>query len=251
MQKMTLLEMTQNILSAMSSDEVNSIADTVESLQVAEEIRNTFYELFSNREIPEFFGLVNLEGLGDTTRPNVMQLPSNSTKLKWIRYKDYRNNGELRLLDYISPEEFMERFVFQAPSGGANYTNTKLMTTNPYTYSVRNDKCPDYYTSFDDLNLVLDSYDSLHETTLTGGSTMAWGIASQSFSLTDDFTPPVDANLFPLLLSEAKSACFVNVKQVASSKEEQRARRQLVRSQNDLYRASKVNREPYDYSRKR
>jgi hypothetical protein len=40
LEKMTLLEMTQNILSAMNSDEVNSITDTVESLQVAEEIQN-------------------------------------------------------------------------------------------------------------------------------------------------------------------------------------------------------------------
>ena len=48
MAKMTLLEMTQNILSAMDSDAVNSIGDTVESLQVADVIVETYYELFAN-----------------------------------------------------------------------------------------------------------------------------------------------------------------------------------------------------------
>ena len=42
MPKMSLLEMTQDILSDMDSDEVNSINDSVESLQVLGIIKNTY-----------------------------------------------------------------------------------------------------------------------------------------------------------------------------------------------------------------
>jgi len=40
--KMTLLEMVQEVLYSIGSDEVNSIADTVESEDVARLIRSTF-----------------------------------------------------------------------------------------------------------------------------------------------------------------------------------------------------------------
>ena len=45
MPKLTLLNMTQNILSEMDSDEVNGIADTVESTQVAHIIETMYYDL--------------------------------------------------------------------------------------------------------------------------------------------------------------------------------------------------------------
>jgi hypothetical protein len=41
MAKMTLLEIVQDILSDMDSDEVNSINDSVESLQLAQMIKST------------------------------------------------------------------------------------------------------------------------------------------------------------------------------------------------------------------
>jgi hypothetical protein len=56
MRKMTLLEMVQNIASALETDEVSSISDTVESLEIAEEIKTTFYEQFNNILVPEFRG---------------------------------------------------------------------------------------------------------------------------------------------------------------------------------------------------
>lgn len=249
--KMTLLEMTQNILSAMDSDEVNSVADTVESLQVAEEIRTTFYEVFSNRMIPELAGLVTLEGIQDLERPNVLRLKDKSARIKWLRYKNFRNKGELRELEYISPEEFMQRFVFQGNSENDHWSPVKLIGDNPFTYNIQNNRCPQYWTSFDDKHLVFDSFDQENETTLHGSSAIAWGTKNPEFKLEDDFVPPIDDHLFPLLLAEAKSACFVNIKQIANSKEEQRARRQLVRSQNKKLRTGYMENMPNDYSRRR
>jgi len=236
MRKMTLLEMTQNILSSMNSDEVNSIGDTIESMQVAEEIRNTFYDLYSNRDITEFESLVNLESVADPTTPNRLILPLNVLHIKWLKYRNYRTSdaAKFETIDYLPPEEFIRRIIDMSNDNN-NYIDVPLVSTSPITYSIKNNSCPSFYTIFDqDNTLVFDSYDADEESYLTGSNAIAWGISAADFDLEDDAVPPIDAGLFPHLLAEAKSACFINVKEVANSKEEQRARRQLVRSQTRL-----------------
>jgi hypothetical protein len=51
--KKTLLEIVQDILSDMDSEEVNSISDSNEARQVARIVQTTFYNLIATREIPE------------------------------------------------------------------------------------------------------------------------------------------------------------------------------------------------------
>lgn len=237
MHKMTLLEMTQNILSSMNSDEVNSISDTVESLQVAEEIRNTFRELYSNRDIAEFEGIVNLQAVGDASVPNRLVLPSNVLHVKWIMYKDFRTNSanKFHYVDYLPPEEFIKRIVEMDMGASTPYVDVPLLSTSPVTYSIKADSHPHFYTVLDDdTTLIFDSYDADEEDFLTSSNAIGWGVMSREFELVDEFIPPIDANLFPHLLAEAKSACFINIKEVANSKEEQRARRQLIRTRNRL-----------------
>lgn len=255
MEKMTLLQMTQNILSAMNSDEVSSISDTVESMQVAEEIKTTFNELFSNRDIAEFGGLINLETV--LGKPNQLRIPDNVSNIKWIKYRNYRTNdiAHFESINYLTPEEFILRFVSNSEAVGDPYEEIVLLDTSPIVYRIAANRVPSYYTIFESDNvLVFDSYDSEYESNLTSSNVLAWGSMSQEFELEDDFIPPIDAHLFPHLLHEARSACFINVKEVANSKEEQRARRQLVRSQSRLNRdlnqlGSVFN--GIDYSRKR
>lgn len=236
MRRMTLLEMTQNILSSMNSDEVNSIGDTVESQMVAEEIRNTFYDLYSNRDIAEFEGLVNLESVENEDTPNRLILPDNVLHIKWLKYRNYRTSGnpQFETVDYLSPEEFIRRIVDMS-NDNSNYVEVPLLSTSPVTYAIKNNSYPHFYTIFDqDRTLVFDSYDADEESYLTGSNALAWGISSVDFDLEDSFVPPIDAGLFPHFLAEAKSACFINIKEIANSKEEQRARRQLIRSQTRL-----------------
>lgn len=240
MEKMTLLEIVQNILSAMNSDEVNSISDTVESLQVAEEVRTTFNELYSNRDIATFESLINLDSVADTNTPHLLTCPTNVSFIKWLKYRDYRVTSSdlaFKTLQYLEPEDFINRIVEQpTPASSVDVT---LLSTSSVTYPIANNKAPDFYTILDDdQTLVFDSFDADHESYLTASNAMAWGVLYKTFTLSDDFIPPIDTNLFPQFLHECRSACFINVKEVANSKEEQRARRQLVRSQTRLGRTS-------------
>lgn len=256
MAKMTLLEMTQNILSAMNSDEVNSITDTVESQQVADEIKNTYLELYSNRDIPEMEGLIMLDWTGDVDRPNTLQLPGDTTRIKWLKYLDYRvTNPTYKTLTYLNPEEFLHRVIELGTSDFSSYLTVPLLSGTPNLYTIQANKAPDYYTIFEaDAVIVTDSVDLFYESHLTGANSLAWGFQDVSFDLTDDFIAPIPAQLFPHFLAEAKSACFINIKEVANSKEEQRARRQLIRSQIRLNSTNEERRGVFDgtdYSRKR
>lgn len=228
--KKTVLELVQNILSAMDSDEVNSIGDTIEALQVAEVIKETYEDITVGVDIPGLEGLLELEGLQDLTRPNVLRMADNTEKIDWLRYRGSE-------VTYMAPEAFVQRQM-SLYSGEEEYVI--LVDGIP----VKNNEKPKFYTSFNDLELFFDGYDASIENTLHKSNTMGWGKKFLTFKLEDSFVPLLPANMFPRLLSEAKSVCFLNFKQVSNQKEEQRSRRQLIRLQNDLYRTGSIS--PFD-----
>lgn len=256
MEKLSLLSMTQNILSAMNSDEVNSISDTVESAQVAEEIRTTFNELYTNHDLGSFEGLLNLDSISDTTKPNRLTLPSNVQFIRWLKYRDFRDtSGSLvyKDLTYLEPEVFITYIVEQAAP--ASFVMVPLTDTSSVTYPIANDRAPRFFTIFDeDQTLVFDAFDADHESYLTGASCVAWAIQYKTWTHEDDFIPPLPASEFPRFLAEAKSACFINYKEIANSNEQTRARRQKVLSQRRPYSVvgdKKGYADNVDYSRKR
>lgn len=235
MKKMTLLEMVQNIASALDTDEVNSITDTTESLQIAEVIKETYYEQFNNIFVAESQGLFALDSVSDVDSPNYLRVPPNVSKIKYIKYRDYRAGGMFGEVTYVSPETFLDmQLQFPGPDDGLSETTDP---SSGVVYYVQNNAYPTYFTLFDDDYIAFNSYDSDYETTMQGINSIGFGTLNREFEMEDDFVPHLDGSLFPLLLAEAKSTCFINIKQVASSKEEQKARRQRIRMQNDQFRA--------------
>lgn len=237
MARKTLLDMTQNILSAMDSDEVNSIGDTVESLQVAEVIRETYEYITVGIDIPGRSGIIQLDASGDTALPNHMTVPSDVERVEWVRY-----NGSL--IKYKTPLDFLE---YVAGRGTGDEVEVIEMM------NIYNDRDPLFFTSFDDDTLVFDAYDATEGSTLMQSKTLCWGQRSLAFEFEDDFIPALPLDMFPRLLAEAKAACFVNFKQVSNATEERRARNQKVVNMNSRFKAGTVrpiDRLP-DYGRKR
>jgi len=94
--KMNLLQLTQNILSALNSDEVNSISDTTESLQVANIIQTTYYNMLSRYDLPEHNQLFQLDASTVETQPVLMFKPEGISRIEWIKYFDanpYESNS--------------------------------------------------------------------------------------------------------------------------------------------------------------
>lgn len=235
--KMSLLEMVQDILSAMESDEVNSIADTVESLQVAQEIKTTYHDLMSTFDFPSHEGLISLEPSNDSDNPTTFRLPDNVKQIKWITY----NNGSIEAPNYVEvhyqePEEFFRY--------GSLYNAGQSSIQLVGRFYVFTDRHPTHWTTFDNQTLLFNGFNASVDTTLQESKVVCWGQTFRTFELEDSFVPDLDIALFPLLLSEAKKSCFVNFKGVGNANEERRARRQAVRIQSDLWRANQ--RRPYN-----
>ncbi len=248
--KMTLLELVQDILNDMDSDEVNSILDTVESEQVSKIVRTAYYEIIDHLRVPFHEKFVTLESLADTDRPNYLRIPDDVVKIHTVKYRNSDTNTYTDIT-YLTPSEFLGK-ILQYDGDNAG-TQVEVTDESGVQYFVRNDSHPRYWTTFDDTHLVFDSFDSSVDSTLQSSKALVWGQSYPEFLLEDDFVPSLEAHQFSLLLSEAKSTAFITLKQVANSKEEQRARRQRVRSVNDLHRhtASSYQGSPYARTRGR
>jgi hypothetical protein len=253
--KRTLLDMTQDILSSLDSDEVNSIGDTTESLQVANIIKNTWWNIVSRAELPEHFDMFGLDASTDIVLPVLMLKPSNVDNIKWIKYYDEStqstdgtsfvhdlntditsatpntSNPDLnyKTVDILPITDFLTYVNRYNPYED----NIESYTLNGITLRYRNDRQPSYCGVLSDKYVLFDSYDSTVEDTLQQSKVQAYGQIIPEFKLEDNFIPLLDDYQFPLLFNEAKSLAFFELKQMAHQKAEQEAKRQWSSLQKD------------------
>lgn len=224
--KMSLLDIVQDILSDMSSDEVNSIDDTPESLQVAQIVKATYYALISNRNWPHTKKLVALTPSGDNLLPTHMSVPSAVKEMVLINY-DTARIGDTRKLYKEVKWLNNDEFLFFLNARNSSSSNFKVVTDpSGIELIIQKDKAPTYYTSFDDETVVFDSYDENMDSTLQADKIQAIAYVIPEWSHTDSFIPDLPAEAFPALLEEAKSRAMFKLKEVQDIKAEQEAGRQ-------------------------
>lgn len=102
-----------------------------------------------------------------------------------------------------------------------------------YTFYYKNDKTPQYCCILNDHYVIFDSYDSAVDDTLQSSKTMAEGQIIPAWQGTDTFIPNLDEKQVPLLLNEAKSLAYFELKQSSHPKAEQEAKRQWSAVQRD------------------
>jgi hypothetical protein len=86
--KLTLLQMVQSILSSLGSDEVNSIGDTTESLQVADIIKQTYMNMLGRYDLPQHNQMFQLQASDNAAAPVQMEFPPGVTRIEWLKYLD-------------------------------------------------------------------------------------------------------------------------------------------------------------------
>lgn len=333
--KLTLLDYVQNILSSLSSDEVNSITDTTESRQVAEIVRTTYFNVIERAGIVEHDQLVQLDPSLDLLQPVVMYVPDGVKKINWIKYfnssitadtntsshginvdltptfnTDWTTTSTTNLTigtgtkvftvassslditvgDYVvaaytsGTSNYMSGTVVSYvgttltinvtfTNGSGTYANWTLsggmitsgvqgyqyvtilpvqqfieMTNgfNPsetdvesfvftndlngfpgeFTFYYKTDKQPQYCTIISNYYVIFDGYDSTLDSTLQESKVMAEGSVIPTFTMADSFIPDISEDQVPLLLNEAKSLAYFELKQSVHSKAEQSAKRQ-------------------------
>lgn len=223
----TLLEMTQRILDSMDSDEVNSIADTPESLAVSKIIKEAYGEIVAEIDFQDTENLFHLDSSGDNTKPCLMFLPAEVTNIKRLKYNIGTNLDDMtfRELCYLPPVQFLEQT--DGWDNNVTWIGVQIIELDgqDFRFKYRNDVSPSYWTSPDDRTIIMDSYDSSYENTLTSSRTYGYGVKNSTFLLEDTFIPRLDERHFPLLMNAAKAQAFLEVKQTQNARAEKNERR--------------------------
>jgi len=241
----------------MSSDEVNSISDTVESLQVANILKEKYYDLVTRVNLPEHQQIVQLSPSLDVTRPTLMYVPGGVAEISWLRYFNNDTTGNTSpgstihdlnldltsttgptnvapgylLVDILPVKDFIEMVTGFNPSETNVLTYTFSDNSNSdefagnYTLYAYTDRTPSYCTIVSNYQVLFDAYDSSVDSTLQGNKTMAWARVIPQWKMTDTFIPDLDDEQFQLLYNEAKALAFFELKQQVHSLAEQEKKR--------------------------
>jgi hypothetical protein len=244
MPKRTLLDMTQNILSAMDSDQINSITDTEESSSVADLIETSYYDLITNRTIPEHKEMFELIALSDSTRPTMMEVPPTAEAIEWIKYDKRQSVTDTRLrwqsVVYMQPRSFLDMLNTRDSTASTVVTMPSKNTTS-IDFLVKNNVQPSWWSSFDDRYIVFDSYDAAIDSTVQASKTQCYGNIEPTWTKSDTFTPDLDINLFPLLLSVSKAVSLATLKSSQNPTVSGAARAHIIRTQANKHKATQVN----------
>lgn len=223
--KKSVLDLTQDILSDMNSDEVSSITDTLESMQVAQIIKSVYEDMMSRKNWPHLKKLTQLTSSGTTSRPTHMAVEENIKEVVKVNYnkrKSTDTSSKWGEVYYVTPDQFLLKTNSRNSS---NADTDEITDISGVKLLIKNDRAPEYYTSFDDENIVFDSYDSAVDSTLQNDKTQLIAYVLPTFTLSDSFVPDLPAEMFSVLLAEAKSVCFTRIKEMPDGKSEQQSRK--------------------------
>lgn len=236
----TLLELVQNVLSAIESDPVNFLSDSHEGEMVAEAFETVFYEMISTRIIPEHFGLVKLHPFSDSTQPTSFIYNAGVDHVTQIWY-DNRTGiddvPEYRPVSWLTPTEFLLR----SDGMGTPYREIPEPVSGT-TLRIKTDMFPRFYTSFDDKNIIMDGFREDIDDTLQETKTRVMARTIPEFNRFDEaFIPKLDDDLVPYFLAETTSRVQSLHKGGPDAKTDQASRRQKYYLQNNRFRTSRPN----------
>ena len=250
--KRSLLDMVQSILSDLNSDNVNSIGDTEEALQVATIVKDTYYEMVATRNWPTHKELIQLNASAVAARPTHVMVPEDVHEIHEAEiYYNKVRNGETRKrydkIHYMYPDEFLE--YTNSRNSDLDSVDVILDINGGVELLIKTDAQPTYWTSFDDNWIVFDSYDTDVDSTIQNSKLQVQAYRTPGFSMSDTFVPDLPIDAFPGFLSECKSKAFIIIKEMPNEKAEQIAQRQSRWLSRKGWRAKGGVRYP-DYGRK-
>jgi hypothetical protein len=226
--KYTLLELNQAVLSSIDSDEINSIYDTPESKQVTAILKTVYDDIISRGDLTSNKILFNLVSSTTVTKPVLMTKPANIDRMEWLKYNTVLSGGTTPVwteMVYLSVEDFID-YSHQYRLSETNVRSFDYVADGfVFTFHYRNDQGPKYYTSFDDVTIIFDAYNVGVDTNLQSTKTLAYGSKKTEWIEADTFVPNLQPQQFALLLNEAKSLAWAELKQTSHPKAEVSARR--------------------------
>lgn len=217
--KYTLLEMVQRILESMDSDEVDAYGDTIESLAVANIIKESYYDLCTRLDLPRIHAPFQLTASGDNTKPVLMTVPEAVLDIDWIKYNepDASSNSQFNMLTFLEWPDFLEMSLGLKESDSNVSTMTQAFDGTNFTFKFYTDRYPSFYSTPDDEYVIFDAHKATVDDTLRASKTLCYGRKAPTFTMSDNFTPKLEADQFQLLLQTAKELAFVELKQTQNA----------------------------------
>jgi hypothetical protein len=227
MAKKTILQIVQTVGQRIGSDEIDSLDETIESLEIVGVLAGVYEEVISRKSWEFLRGHVRQLDAIDvlSTQFNTLLIPDDVTRVECLRYRDDNNSVETYTeLTYLSAADFVTKV--HARNSAATEVTT-IINDDGVRLFVYNDRAPVYWTSFDETTITFDGYD------VTRGN---GNLASDSVIICDivpavDFTDPaavlpVPQRMETLIINEAISTAAVSLRQTSDPKAEQVIRRQ-------------------------
>jgi hypothetical protein len=231
--KMTLLEMTQQLLFSLDGDEVNSISDTAESNSVAKIIQECYWDIVGQLDLPEHNDFFQLDATSSAT-PTVMTLPSNVSHIDWVKYDGIltgETDHRYEPVSYLPLRHFLDQSLYLSSDDSDVDQFSITINSETFYFKVHTNREPSFYTSYNDNTLLFDAYKTTEDAFLQSSKTMCYGSLIPIFTFTDSFTPDLDAKQFAYLLNEAKAQCWSDLKQQINTRAENKSRQNKIDSQ--------------------
>lgn len=130
--------MVQSILSSLGSDEVNSISDTTESLQVADIIKQTYMNMLGRYDLPQHNQLFQLNASDSASSPVLMTFPQGVTRVEWIKYLDTNPQDNTQVDQYgaYSKHDTNTDLVANANGWSTSSLTSNTIQTGTLTFTV-------------------------------------------------------------------------------------------------------------------
>lgn len=224
MAKKTVLQFVQEIGDAITSDEIDTLDESVEATSIATILKQTYEEVISRKSWKFLKGRVRVFDARTSTLKCNLLIPADVTRLECVKYKD--TNGKPQELTFLEPCDFVDKLMQRNPLLDNVETITNADGVDLY---IANDTPPRYYTSFDEVEVTLDAY----ETTKSDGVVPQDSVIIATVIPVVDFTDPgatlpVPERMDTLILNESIATANYRLRQTADPRSERLARRQNI-----------------------
>ena len=224
----TNLKLLQQVARALNSDEVDLVDETLESQDILGIMERTLDDILGRRHW-EFMR----DKLGVMTAGNsVIQttLPIQLVRLQELQYRDTSIvEGKYTKLIYMESQDFIRRLQ----SNDKAASNTDEVDIGGVKVWPRNDVRPMFYTSLDELTILVDSYDISEDATGIDATKMSvLGILKPVFDFTitsGAITQAIPEQMFNYWLWETIAVASSELRQVSNQRAERSARRAYTR----------------------
>lgn len=226
--KYTLLEIIQRVGSVIKSDEITELDETIEAVDIRNEIQNTFDDLMSTWDWE--FLKHHPRKLDAITPARVVQLaiPSDVKHIEKLMYNARSAVGSdpvFKNLTYLKPSEFHELVLRRQL--GANVEECDV--GDGVAIRVYNDQEPSYFTSYDEVTVVFDAYQkSVDAAGIDPAKTAVIATLILNSGSTADWSPAVPEYIHNLWFQESVARCSSQIRGVENGRYERQARRAQV-----------------------